>query len=95
MKSLTAEQRDQIVAQFTAGVPLNDIARAFGTYKGFVSALALKRGCPPRHVYRRTPRSIRLRPDVDAELQRTARRQRTTPNVLIGEAVAAYLGLDR
>lgn len=95
MKSLTAEQRDEIVRQFVAGVPLKDIAAAFGTYKGFVSALALRRGCAPRHVYGRTARSIRLRPDVDAALERTARRQRTSPNVLIGEAIAAYLGLDQ
>lgn len=95
MRKLTEAQRAQMVEQFRAGRPLADIARDFDTYNGFVSALALKRGERPRHIYGRIQRSVKLRPQIDEELQRAARRQRTTTTALINEALAAYLGLEQ
>lgn len=95
MKRLSEKQRVEIVKQFLAGRPLSAIARDFDTYNGFVSALALKRGAPPRHVHGRIQREVKLRPQLDEELQRAARRQRTTTTFIINEALAAYLGLDQ
>lgn len=92
---ITEQEREEIVQQFREGRPLNDIARDFDTYSGFVSALALKRGEKPRHRFGRVQRSVKLTVQLDEELQRTARRQRTTTTALINEAIAAYLGVER
>ena len=94
MRTLTAEQRDEIVRRYKAGDLLKVIAADFGTYASYVSDLALRRGCVSRYGPRRLLQ-LELRAEQDAELRRLARSQHVKPETLAREAIAAYLGLSQ
>lgn len=91
---LKPDQKDEIARRFDLGEPLDAIAADFGTYKGFVSRIAKQRGCAPRHVFRRVELPVKLLPAVYDRLRATADKQRTSPEVLAREAIAAYLGAE-
>jgi predicted HicB family RNase H-like nuclease len=77
-----------------AKVPLKAIGHRFGIPEWKVSMIALRRGAEPRHVHSSRDITVKLRGAVYEDLVQMARQQRTSPEVLIREAIAAYLGHD-
>lgn len=91
---MTEENKQRIIRQFRDGIPVSVIADSFGVTEQFVSRLAHANGCPPRHIHGGFQLLVRLHGSVFDRLTATARRQRTSPEVLAREAIAAYLGAD-
>lgn len=92
MRTITEEQRKEILKRWDEEEPLKLIAHAVGVSVQCASRVALRSGRPSRHPHRRALAAIRLRPVVFAELKRVARETKTTPEVIAREAIAAYLG---
>lgn len=95
MRTLTEEQRKEILKRWDRGDPLKVIAHDFGTYMSFVSLLAKRRGRAPRYERTNSLLVVKMRPEVKAELKRYARAHRQKPETIASEAIAAYLGLTR
>lgn len=95
MRTLTAEQRDEIVRRYDKGDPLKVIAADFGTYPDFVSELAHRRGRLPRYQKCAQTLVLKMRPQDLAELKKLAKEQRVRPEIIAREAISAYLGLIR
>lgn len=95
MRTLTEEQRKEILRRYKAGHQLKAIAADFGTYAAFVSRLALQRGCRARYPFQRGLLTVKLRPQELGELRKLAKEHHVKPETIAREAIAAYLGLVR
>ena len=95
MRTLTGEQRDEIVRRYRKREPTKVIAADFGVTDQYVSELSLRRGAESRHPLRRGVLTIKLRAAELAELRKQAKEQSVRPDVIGREAIAAYLGLSR
>jgi hypothetical protein len=85
----------EITELHRAKVPLKTISHRFGIPEWKVSMIALRRGAEPRHVHSSRDLTLKLRGAVYDDLAQLARRQHTSPEVIIREAIAAYLGHDQ
>lgn len=88
---ITDEDRDAICAAYLAGEPVKVIAARFGCGIGLPTYLAKRRGLPMRQIRPKGLVKARLGGALKARLQIVAKRERKTPDVLIREAVSAYL----
>jgi hypothetical protein len=95
MRTLTDEQRDEILRRWDRGDLIKVIAHDFGTYESFISLLAKRRGREPRYESTARLLVVSLRPEVKAELKKYARKSHQSTATIAAEAIAAYLGLVR
>ncbi len=89
---ITDADRDAIVEAYLAGEPVKVIAHRFGCCIGLPTYLAKRRGHPMRQ--KRTKGVVRadVGRSLKARLQMAAQRQNTKPDIIVREALAAYLG---
>lgn len=92
---MTEENRQRIIRQYRSGTALKIIAERFGLTIDQVSVIARKAGCEPRSVHNPQAMVVRVRPSLYERLRKAAKDQRTSPEVLAREAIAAYLGADQ
>jgi hypothetical protein len=92
---MTEANKAKIVSLHKAGEPLKRIADRFGISIAKVSAIALQMGAEPRHVHAPQRLTLKLRPSLYDDLALMARTQRSSPEVIAREAIAAYLGHEQ
>lgn len=91
---LTDDDRSEIARRYRAGDLLKNIAADIGVCTTTASAVARRLGCEGRHGPRNRL-TVGMRPEQYAALRRYAKSQRSKPETIVREAVAAYLGLTR
>lgn len=89
---MTEANRQKILDLYRAGHPYKVITARFGVTIDYVAALARRNGCEPRAVHNPRTMVLRVRPAIYDRLRAVAKEQRTSPEVLAREAIAAYLG---
>lgn len=89
---ITDADRDAIVAAYLAGEPVKKIAHRFGVGIGLPTYLAKRRGHPMRQKRKKGVVRAEVGRALKTRLEMAARRQNTKPDIIVREALAAYLG---
>lgn len=91
---LSAFQKDEIVRLVEAGVRNSVIAKQFEVDTSYPRVLARRRGLPAR-VEPPIAVEVRLWPQQVEILDAAAREERCSRDILIREALSAYLGISK
>ena len=89
---ITDADRDAIVAAYVAGEPVKVIAHRFGCGMGLPIYLAKRRGIPLRQKRKKGVVRIDLGNALKTRITIIAKRQNTTLDILVREALADQYG---
>lgn len=92
---ITDADRDAIVAAYVAGDPVKVIAHRFGCGMGLPIYLAKRRGIPLRQKRKKGVVRLDLGNALKARMTIIAKRQNTTLDILVREALADQFGSTR
>lgn len=92
---ITDADRDAIVAAYVAGEPVKVIAHRFGCGMGLPIYLAKRRGIPMRQPRKKGVVRVDLGRALSQRMKIIAKRQNTTLDVLVREALADQYGGQR
>ena len=92
MRPITDADRDAIVAAYVAGDPIKVIAHRFGCGMGLPIYLAKRRGIPLRQKRSKGVRRIDFGRALLQRITIIAKRQNTTLDILVREALADQYG---
>lgn len=93
MRSLSETEKTEIAQAYAQGVPVKVIAAEHDLHLSRPTAIAKKLGVPLRVKHSgRGQIKAAIGKALKERLRMAAKRQRTTPDVIVREALAAYLG---
>ena len=92
MRPITDADRDAIVAAYVAGDPIKVIAHRFGCGMGLPIYLAKRRGIPLRQKRKKGVVRVDLGNALKTRITIIAKRQNTTLDILVREALADQYG---
>lgn len=90
---LTTEERAAVARAYAEGKPVKDIAAEHGLHVARPTEIAKQMGVPlrVRHT-RQAELRCKVGKSLKERLRMAAKRQNTIPDVIVREALAAYLG---